>query len=226
VVTSSPSSEYDQLAYADLVLRRLAQECPEAAVDMVRVVEYESRVRLRRPLSLPRGSCFELAGPQVLCAPRTRRVLELLVSAAGAPLPPLVPFVSAASSRSVTVAAAPASGCSVSATVAQRAMALHWLAPWGRGEVESVATQDGFACQRSCDDVAGPALDGRLAAFLVFASETEAVDPADTRWGGTPVGVVRSTPAVREAVVDDLSSSRSRISVGEVEYVLVDRCPV
>jgi hypothetical protein len=228
-VVTAPRSEYDQLAYADLVLRRLAGESPEAAIDMVRVVEYEARIRLRRPVSLAPGSCFEIESPTVLCAPRTARVLELLVSAASGPLPAMVPFVSAASSHSVTVAAAPPSGCTVSSTVARRAMALHWLAPWGRGEIESVATRPAFGCQRRCDDLGGQPPSGALvdptAAYLVFAGEADPVDPTDPRWGGAPVGVVRSEPLPTDST-SLLAGSPPRISVGDVEYVLVDRCPV
>lgn len=227
---AAAASEYEQLAYADAVLRRLAAECPDAAVVMVRTVEYDARIRLRRAVSLSRGSAFEIVGPQVLAAPRTRRTLELVAGAVDGPLPAIVPFVSAASAQAVTVAAAPRAGCTVSVAVADRAKALHWLAPWGRGEIESVSTHGPTGCQhgRPGDRAPAPGAGTRLdapSAYLVFAGERDPVDPGDPRWGTARVGVVRSAPRTDSDEPGALASRGSRISVGDVEYVLVDQCP-
>jgi hypothetical protein len=233
VVTAVSPSEHEQLAFVDLVLRRLAAERPDVEVEMVRAVEYEARVGLRRAVTLRPGSAFEMIGPRTVQVPRTRRALELVAAAADEPLPGMVPFVSAASTRSATVAAAPSTGCAVSATVADRAMALHWLAPWGRGEIVSVSTQSPSACQgwmaKGVDHEGDHGRHGPFAdpprAFLVFADEGEQVEVDHRCWGGVAVGVVHSPVRHDDGRPEALPSSASRISVGDVEYVLADRCP-
>jgi hypothetical protein len=242
---SAPASEHDQLAFADLVLRLLGLECPSVDVEMVRAVDFESRILVRQPVHVPANSAFELTGPRVLTLPRTRRSLQSVVEASGAPLPGIVPFVSAASGHSVTVAAARATGCVVSAAVAERAMQLHWLAPWSRSEIESVSTSPGSPCQRTSgtpsapddqshgDPVGGPGAAGRPSGLLVFAAESEAVDPERDLeglwWHGARLGVVRSAPVppVPTAPSGSMTPSArwSPVRVGVTEYVLVDACP-
>jgi hypothetical protein len=185
------------LAFADLVLRRLAAELgevDEVEIEVVRVVELSARIGLTAPVRAARGSAFDVVDDTTLELPRTRRALGALRESASHALPALVPFVSALSADSATVAPAPESGRLLGAGAACRAADLHWLAPW-RGEVLTVAAQSSLACQVAlgplgCVERSGSThLSGR--SWLVLAGESESVDLDVFRTDGGHVGVLR-----------------------------------
>jgi hypothetical protein len=222
-------------AFADLVLRHLHAELPTTSITLLRVVDFSARIEVAEPVRLRPGGVLELDAPGVLRLPRTQRAIDALLESAVRPRPDMVPFVSAVSDCSVTLAPATRTATVLGRTGAWRAAEMHWLAPWRR-RVRSVGVPaSGPPCQCTYEEASATAARERASAtgpsattsFLVVAGATDEVDLERLSSAGGRVGVLRYVDADHPTPVEPGSTlfRPEPASVGEVEYVLVDELP-
>jgi hypothetical protein len=230
------------LEFADLVLRRLAAELPQATLELLWADNYIARLDVIEVGTLGKDSVFESDTPGSLSVPRTRRALHGLLETSSHPLPGLVPVVSEMASGAVTVVNAERQTDWVpSGESVKQAMEIHAMSPW-RDTVLSVSALPGSRCQATLEEVL-VALSGDKpdegrgvpapTAFLVFADVTQFVDLDRLRAGGQAAAVVRYLDeGLGEAAGSGSRSPSPRslpradpVSVGPDDFVLVDHLP-